>query len=144
MNKEEMYSFMTANPGFNLATAEGDQPHCRGMFLYKADKDGIVFHTGIMKDVFRQISKNPKVELCFNDFKNGTQLRVMGKLEEITDNKVKDEICDHPSRVFLKPWRASGELSDFYNQFKVYCLKKGKAHAWTMATNFAPKEYVEL
>lgn len=76
MNKQEMFALINANPGFHLATVEGDQPRCRGMFL--------------------------------------------------------------------KPWRESGELKDFYNQFKVYCLKGGKAVAWTMATNFAPKEIVEL
>lgn len=144
MNKQEMFEMMNANPGFHLATVEGDQPRCRGMFLFSADESGIIFHSGAMKDVHRQILKNPKAELCFNDFKNGVQVRVSGELEIVEDNALKDRICAHPSRVFLKPWRESGELKDFYRQFIVYRLKGGKAVAWTMATNFAPKEVVAL
>lgn len=135
---------MNANPGFHLATVEGDQPRCRAMFLYRADENGILFHSGTFKDVHRQIEKNRKVELCFNDFKTGVQVRVAGELEIVEDNALKDEICEHPTRKFLKPWRESGALEDFYNTFKVYRLKGGKAVWWTMEKNFAPKEYVTL
>ncbi|OGC06293.1 pyridoxamine 5'-phosphate oxidase [candidate division WOR-1 bacterium RIFOXYD2_FULL_36_8] len=144
MKKEEMFELMNANPAFHLATVEGDQPRCRGMFLFRADENGIIFHSGIMKDVHKQISKNPKVELCFNDFKKGIQVRVSGKLEISEDKVFKDEICEHPSRKFLKSWRESGTLANFYDSFKVYCLKGGKAVYWTMETNFAPKVEVVL
>lgn len=144
MKKEEMYELMNANPAFHLATVEGDQPRCRGMFLFRADENGILFHSGTMKQVHQQIAINPKVELCFNDFKNGVQLRVSGKLEIIEDKGVKDEIYAHPTRQFLKPWRESGELKDFYNNFMVYRLKGGKAVVWTMETNFAPKTEIVL
>ncbi|MCX5750871.1 MAG: pyridoxamine 5'-phosphate oxidase family protein [Candidatus Saganbacteria bacterium] len=144
MNKKEILEMINANPAFHLATVEGDQPHCRGMFLYKADENGIIFHSGSMKAVHHQIESNPKVELCFNDFKNGVQVRVSGKLEILEDKVLKDEMYAHPSRQFLKPWRESGPLKDFYNTFKVYRLSGGKAVTWTMATNFAPKEEVLL
>lgn len=51
MKKEEMFELMRNNPGFHLATIEDNLPHCRGMFLFSADENGIVFHTGAMKDV---------------------------------------------------------------------------------------------
>jgi len=144
MNKKEILEMINANPAFHLATVEGDQPHCRGMLLFRADENGIIFHTGTMKDVYRQITANPKAELCFNDYKNGVQVRVAGKLESLEDKTLKDEICAHPTRKFLKPWRESGQLEDFYQTFKVYRLKNGRAVVWTMATNFAPKEEVVL
>jgi uncharacterized pyridoxamine 5'-phosphate oxidase family protein len=144
MNKEEIYQLMTSNPVFWLATAEDNKPHCRAMFLYKADENGIVFHTGSMKDIFKQITKNNNVEVCFNDFKTGVQVRVAGKLEEITDNKFKDEICAHPTRQFLRTWRENGALSDFYSQLKVFTLKNGKAVTWTSATNFDPKTEINI
>jgi pyridoxamine 5'-phosphate oxidase len=144
MNKKEILEMINANPAFHLATVEGDQPHCRGMFLYRADENGIVFHTGTMKDVYRQIAANPKVELCFNDYQNGVQVRVAGRLESIEENAVKDEVAAHPTREFIRQWRAKGLFKDFYNEFKVYRLKGGKAVVWTMATNFAPKEEVLL
>ena len=94
--------------------------------------------------VHTQISNNPKVELCFNDFTNGVQVRVTGVLEIVENKELKDEICEHPSRKFLKPWRDSGPLDNFYNTFMVYRLVGGKAVSWTMATNFAPKEELSL
>lgn len=145
MNKEEIYQFITNNPVFFLATIENDKPRCRGMLLYKADEqNGIVFHTGANKDLFKQISKNSNVEMCFNDFKSGKQIRVFGKLEEITDNKYKEEICSHPTRAFLKPWKESVPVEIFYSNLKVFSLKNGKAVIWTMATNFAPKQEISL
>ena len=114
------------------------------MLLYKADESGIVFHSGTMKDVYGQVVANPKAELCFNDFKPGIQVRVNGELEIIDDNNLKDEICEHPTRQFLRGWRENGSLEDFYNSFVVFRLKGGRATTWTMETNFAPKEYVQL
>jgi pyridoxamine 5'-phosphate oxidase len=144
LKKEEMFVLMNANPAFHLATVEGDQPRCRAMFLFRADEKGIIFHSGAMKMVHHQITDNPKVELCFNDFQKGIQVRVTGVLEIVEDKALKDEICGHPSRKFLKPWRESGQLADFYNQFKVYRLVGGKAVWWTLESNFAPKIEVIL
>lgn len=144
MDKKEILKLMNSNPAFFLATTEGNQPRVRGMLLYKADESGIIFHTGTMKDVYKQIVNNKKVELCFNDFKEGIQVRVAGDLEIVNDNDLKDEICQHPSRSFLKPWRESGELEDFYNTFAVFILKNGIASTWTMENNFAPKEEIKL
>ncbi|MBC2581671.1 pyridoxamine 5'-phosphate oxidase family protein [Clostridium sp. DJ247] len=142
MIREEIFELMRKNPVFFLATVEEDQPRVRGMLLYKADDNGIVFHTGIMKDVYGQVVKNPKVELCFNG--NGTQVRVSGELEIVDDNNLKDEISEHPTRKFLKPWKESGELKDFYETFVVFRLKNGIATTWTIEKNFEPKELIQL
>ncbi|MCG2730599.1 MAG: pyridoxamine 5'-phosphate oxidase family protein [Acetobacterium sp.] len=144
MNKEEMLALMCANPAFYLATVDGDQPRVRGMLLYRADENGLVFHSGTMKKVYAQIQKNPKVECCFNDFKTGRQLRVRGQLEIVNDNALKDEIANHPSRAFLKPWKESGELSDFYQTFAVFKMTDGVGVTWTMETNFEPNVDVAL
>jgi pyridoxamine 5'-phosphate oxidase len=145
MNKNEIYELINQNPVFFLATCDGDQPRVRGMLLYKADEEsGIVFHTGIMKDLYDQVIKNPKVELCFNDFKSGTQVRVRGELEVIDDNNLKDEISAHPTREFLKPWKDSMTQQEFYDSFVVFRLKNGIAVTWTMKDNFAPKIEIML
>ncbi|WP_373484685.1 pyridoxamine 5'-phosphate oxidase family protein [Acetobacterium malicum] len=144
MNKQEMLELMRSNPAFYLATVDGDQPRVRGMLLFRADENGLVFHSGTMKEVYAQIQNNPKVECCFNDFKNGCQLRVRGQLEIVNDNALKDEIASHPSRAFLKPWKESGELSDFYQTFAVFRMTDGVGVTWTMDTNFAPKVDVPL
>ena len=83
MNKEEILNLIRSNPVGYLATTEGDQPRVRALLMYKADENGIMFHTGTFKDLYEQIVKNPKVELCFNDFKSGVQVRVFGVLKEV-------------------------------------------------------------
>ena len=142
MTKQEIFEAVNKNPAFHLATVEGDQPRVRGMMLYKADESGIVFHTGTWKDVFKQLNENKKAELCFSC--GGVQIRISGELELVDDNNLKDEISNHPSRAFLKPWRESGPLQDFYNSFAVFRMKNGTAVTWTMETNFAPKEEIQL
>ncbi|MTI67979.1 MAG: pyridoxamine 5'-phosphate oxidase family protein [Firmicutes bacterium] len=142
MRREEILKLMRENPVFFLATVEGDQPRVRGMLLYKADGNGVIFHTGVMKDLYNQVVKNPKVELCFNG--NDTQVRVSGELEIVDDNNIKDEISEHPTRKFLKSWKESGELKDFYKTFVVFRLKNGIASTWNMQNNFVPKELIQL
>jgi len=142
MTREEIFELMKKNPAFFLATVEDNQPRVRGMLLYNADEKGIVFHSATMKDVYGQILKNPKVELCFNG--NGTQVRVSGELEIVDDNIMKDEICEHPSRKFLKPWKESGELKNFYETFVVFRLNNGIATTWNIEKNFEPKDKIQL
>jgi pyridoxamine 5'-phosphate oxidase len=140
MNKNEILEFLNANPVFHLATVEGNKPHVRGLLLYKADGTGIMFHTGKMKDLHKQLTANPQVEMCFSntDFKNLIQIRVTGTVELVEDLEQKKEIVQ--KREFLKPW--VDQMG--YDFLAVYNLKKGTATVWTMKTNFAPKTFVEL
>jgi pyridoxamine 5'-phosphate oxidase len=140
MNKSEIFAMLNANPVFHMATVDGDKPHVRGLLLYKADEHGIMFHTGKMKDLHKQLTQNPNVEMCFNNgnFENLVQVRVSGTVELIEDLELKKEIVQ--KREFLKPW--VDEMG--YDFLAVYNLKKGMATVWTMGTNFEPKEFIEL
>ena len=140
MNKNEIFGFLNSNPVFHLATVEGNKPHVRGLLLYRADENGLVFHTGKMKDLHRQLTANPHVEMCFSNgkFEDLVQIRVSGAVELVEDLELKKEIVQ--KREFLKPWVERGG----YGPLAVYRLRKGTATIWTMKTNFAPKEYIEL
>lgn len=144
MQKEQIYELMNNNVGFALATIDRGMPRARYMMLYKAGDEGIIFHTSAIKDVYKQIAENPKVELCFHDAAKNIQVRVSGTLEIVNDNELKDEISNHPSRTFLQPWKQSGSLEDFYSSFMVLRMRDGKAVVWTMETNLAPKSEIEL
>ena len=138
MNKSEILALINANPACHLATVEGNAPHVRGILLYRADENGLIFHTGSTKDLHKQLSKNPRVEFCFNDFQKGVQVRVSGSVEKVEDMALKKEIV--AKREFLKPWvEKSG-----YDVLVVYRIRKGRATIWTMESNFAPKTYVDL
>ncbi|MBN1892460.1 MAG: pyridoxamine 5'-phosphate oxidase family protein [Clostridiales bacterium] len=138
MNKEEIFAIMNENPVFHLATLDGDQPRVRGMLLYRADENGIIFHTGAMKDLYKQITAHPKAELCF--FGKGVQVRVSGVLEKSEDPVLHEEIFAHPSRGFLRAWKEKGIDS----QLQIYVLKNGTAVTWTLETNFSKKEPITL
>lgn len=138
MTKQEIYQLMNQNPAFHLATVEGDQPRVRGMLLFRADEEGVIFHTASSKDLFRQIQQNPKAELCFQG--NGVQVRVTGVLEQVQDEALREEIFAHPTRKFLQAWKELG----IEHLLTVFRMRDGKAVTWTMETNFDKKEYIEL
>lgn len=142
MTKQEILMTINKNPVFYLATVENGEPRVRGMLLYKADEDDILFHTGKMRDLYKQVISNPKAELCFNS--GGVQIRLRGELELIEDNVIKEEIAAHPSRTFLKGWRDSITHEAFLEAFAVFKLKNAVAFTWRMDENFAEKEYIQL
>lgn len=142
MNNEEIYELMNQNPSFFLATTENNIPFVRGMLLYRADKDGIIFHSSVSKDVYRHLKQNPNAELCFTS--GMTQLRVSGIVTIENSKALTDQIMGHPSRKFLSDWKDSFSGDDFYNEFVVFRMKGGKATLWNLATNLLPKEFVTL
>ncbi len=138
MNRAEIIEFMNSNPASHLATVDGTRPRVRGMLIYRADEEGIIFHTGASKDLYNQLMKNPDVELCFNNYKENIQIRVSGQAEEVRDIGLKKEIIE--ARPFMKPWvEQYGE-----DMLAVFRVKNAVAIVWTMETNFAPKNYVAL
>lgn len=138
MNKQEIYELMNQNVGFYLATVDEDQPHVRGMMLFRADENGIIFHTASTKDVYKQIMENPKAELCFNA--NGIQIRVTGTLEVMHDEKIREEIFAHPTRKFLQAWKENG----IDNLLEVLIMRNCEAITWTMQSNFEPKKPIKI
>jgi len=140
MNKAEIIAFLNANPIFHLATLDGDRPRVRGMLLYRADEKEILFHTGKMRDLHRQLTADPHVELAFNNGSNENliQVRISGTVELVEDLELKKEIVRN--REFLKPFveRAG------YDPLAVYSIKDGLASIWRMQSNLAPKQFVQL
>jgi pyridoxamine 5'-phosphate oxidase len=138
MTKEDVFEFIRKNPIFGLATADDNKPHVRMMMLYRADENGIIFNTGENKDVHRQLSANPQIEMCFYSAGEQRQVRIKGTVEVLEDLELKKQVVrDYP---FLKEWVDR----EGYDVLIVYCLRNGRATAWTMKTNFQPKEYIQL
>jgi len=138
MTKEEILEFVTKNPVFSLATSDGNQPHVRLIMLYRADEDGIIFCTGRDKAVHAQLQANPAIEMCFSNSDQSCQVRIAGNVEMLDDLELKMQIVEQ--FTFLKPWVES----EGYEILIPFCLKNGKAIAWTMETNLEPKQYIQL
>jgi len=137
LDKKEILEFITKNRVGYLATVEGDKPHVRAMGTYRADEDGIIFSMQSPKDVYKQLVKNPEAEICY--WAEGTQIRVSGRMEEIKDAKIKEEIVE--ARTFYKP----GVEEQGLDYVGAFILKHGKAYVVDQkATPGSPKTYVDL
>jgi pyridoxamine 5'-phosphate oxidase len=138
MNKEQIIEFINKNHTCYLATCEGKQPRVRGMMTYKADKNGILFHTGRSKDLTKQIVANPNVELCYFDAGTNVQVRITGKARVVEDLDLKKQIVK--DRPFLQPI-----VEQFgYETLVVFRVVDAEAVVWTFATNLDPKQPIKL
>lgn len=61
---EEVYEFLKKCGVFYLATVEGDQPRVRPFGVVDVFENRLYIQTGKSKDVSKQMSINPKVEIC--------------------------------------------------------------------------------
>ena len=75
---EKVCEFLENAQTYYLATVEGDQPRVRPFGTVFVFDGKLYIQTGKVKDVSKQITANPKVELCA--FKDGKWLRVAGTL----------------------------------------------------------------
>ena len=77
---ERVCEFLKAAGVYYLATAEGDQPRVRPFGTAHIFEGKLYIQTGKIKPVSKQLSANPKAELCA--FKDGVWLRVACELVE--------------------------------------------------------------
>ena len=133
-------SFANENPLSYLATVEGDQPHVRALGFWFADETGFYFQTGAVKELYKQIVKNPKVEVCFHKPGGmaGTMLRITGKVEFVEDTKYMEKVLI--DRPFLK---GMGQSAEGYGLI-IFKITHGTAHFWTMENNLKPKEVIKF
>jgi pyridoxamine 5'-phosphate oxidase len=136
MNQEQILQFLNANPICHLATMEDGQPRVRGMMMYRADPAGILFHTGAFKSLYEQITRNPRVEICFNS--PSLQIRVAGIAKILDDLNLKKEIVE--ARPFMSPLIEQRG----YGVLVVFRVVDCRFTLWTMETNLSPTEYAQL
>ena len=84
---ERVYAFLDEAQSYYLATVEGDQPRVRVFGTALLYGGRLYIQTGKVKPVSRQLSANPKAEICA--FKDGKWLRVSGELVNDDDRDVK-------------------------------------------------------
>ena len=81
---EEIQEFLKECGVYYLATVDNDQPRVRPFGTAEIFEKHLYIQTGKNKDVFKQIEKNNKVELC--GFNNGKWIRITGNL--ILDDRI--------------------------------------------------------
>ena len=81
---KEVYEFLKKAGTFYIATVDGDKPRVRPFGVVNIFEDKLYLQTGKRKDVSKQISVNPNVEICA--FLNGKWIRVSGVL--VSDDRI--------------------------------------------------------
>jgi uncharacterized pyridoxamine 5'-phosphate oxidase family protein len=130
MDFKDCLKFANDNKTCYLATAEGDQPRVRCVEMWYADETGFYFQAETVKALYKQIEKNPKVELYFNAKDFSKVLRVYGKAKIITDAKIRAKCIKE--RPFVKNFGITEPSNPLLAVFQVYT---GEAYFWTMADN---------
>lgn len=75
---KRVYEFLKTAKTYYLATVEGDQPRVRPFGTVNIFENKLYIQTGKSKNVAKQISSNPKVEICA--MKGDEWIRVTGTL----------------------------------------------------------------
>lgn len=89
---KKVYSYLMDAQTFYLATIDGDSPRVRPFGAVLLRDDRLYLVTGKKKDVSKQISANPSVEICA--CQGGTWLRIACRLEEDDNRNVKVEMLE--------------------------------------------------
>ncbi|MCR5509191.1 MAG: pyridoxamine 5'-phosphate oxidase family protein [Lachnospiraceae bacterium] len=115
---KEAYDFLKKAGTFFLATTEGDQPRVRP-FGALADYEGkLYFVTSNVKDVYRQIKADPKVEICA--MYDMQWMRIAGEL-------VEDDSRDARVAMLNENPNLSQMYSPDDNKMTVFYIKNAKA-----------------
>jgi uncharacterized pyridoxamine 5'-phosphate oxidase family protein len=81
---QEVYEFLKKAGTYYLGTTEGDQPRVRPFGTAHIFEKKLYIQTGKVKDVSKQMKKNPKVEICA--MSEGKWIRIQA--EAIEDDRV--------------------------------------------------------
>lgn len=128
MDFKDCYQFANENKTCYLATVEGDQPRVRALGMWYADETGFYFQAQTVKAMYKQIEKNPKVEVYFQAKDFSRVMRVYGKVKIITDSEIRAKCIKE--RPFVKNFGITEPDNPLLAVFQIYT---GEAFFWTMA-----------
>lgn len=89
---ERVCEFLQKANVFYVATVDGDQPRVRPFGIAHIIDGKLCIMTGKKKPVSRQITANPKVEICA--CKDGEWVRIAGELAEADSMEMRRKMLD--------------------------------------------------
>jgi len=89
---EEVYEFLKKCNAYYLATVDGDQPRVRPLATVLIFEKKLYIQTGKVKNVSKQMKKNPKIEICA--LNEGKWVRVEAVAVEDDRNEARQKMLD--------------------------------------------------
>ena len=110
---KRVYEFLKTAETYYLATVEGDQPRVRPFGTVNIFENKLYIQTGKSKTVAKQISSNPKVEICA--MKGDEWIRVTGTLvlDERTEAQ-ENMLNNYPSLRAMYTTGPNGNTAVFF------------------------------
>ena len=93
-NMKEVQAYLKECGAFFIATTDGDQPHVRPFGVSEIIDGRLYIMTGKVKDVYKQIDKNGKFEICALKPSGCEWMRLSGTLVNDETLAVKEEFLN--------------------------------------------------
>lgn len=93
-NMKEVQAYLKECGAFFIATADGDQPRVRPFGVSEIIDGRLYIMTGKVKDVYKQIDKNGKFEICALKASGSEWMRLSGTLVNDETLAVKEEFLN--------------------------------------------------
>ena len=90
---QRVYDFLKKAGTYYLATVDGDEPKVRPFGTIDIFEDKLYIQTGKVKEVSKQLHKNPKAEICA--FFDDRWVRVSGVLVEDDRREARKHMLDN-------------------------------------------------
>jgi uncharacterized pyridoxamine 5'-phosphate oxidase family protein len=93
-NMQEVQAYLKECGAFFIATADGDQPRVRPFGVSEIIDGRLYIMTGKVKDVYKQMAKNGKFEICALKKSGSEWMRLSGTLVNDETLSVKEEFLN--------------------------------------------------
>ncbi len=93
-NMEEVQNYLKECGTFFIATVDGDQPHVRAFGVSEIIDGRLYIMTGKVKDVYKQMTKNGRLEICALKPSGSEWMRLSGILVNDETLTVKEEFLN--------------------------------------------------
>lgn len=111
-NAAKVNEFLDRAKTFMFLTVDGDQPKGRPFGFHMLVEDKLYFGCGTFKNVFRQLSANPKVEILAVD--GGDFLRYDGSVKIVKDEGLLEKVRAAMPQIMELYDRNGWEMGLFY------------------------------
>tara|TARA_B110000967_G_scaffold204807_1_gene248033 strand:+ start:681 stop:1313 length:633 start_codon:yes stop_codon:yes gene_type:complete len=91
-----------------IATSDGkNQPNVRMVLLKGLSQKGFVFYTNFNSKKGSELKVNQKASMCFHWKSLRRQIRILGKVEEVTSTEADDYFNSRPYKNKISAWASS-------------------------------------